>query len=105
MTFPRGYNTTPARKSGLITRSAPDGEFNLGLTVAKTIYGNEVTAYDAERTLCDMLRGTASIDMQLFLPAMKAYLASTSRSIPKLQSFAERLGVLGKMNGYLEVLL
>lgn len=105
MTFPRGYNTTPARKSGLITRSAPDGEFDLGLTAVNTLYGNEVIAYDAERTLCDMLRGTADPDTQLFLPAIKIYLSSASRSIPKLQSYSDRLGVSSKMRGYLEVLL
>lgn len=105
MTFPRGYNTTPARKSGLITRCAPEGKFDLGLTNAQTLYGNEVACYDAERTLCDMLRGTASPDMQTFIPAMRAYLASASRSIPKLQSFAEKLGVAKKMRSYLEVML
>lgn len=106
MTFPRGYNTSNARRAGIITSTAPEGEYELGLTsCVKTIYGNSVVVYDMERTLCDMIRGTAKPDLQLFLPAIKSYLSSSQRNILKLQANAEKLGVGKKINKYLEVLL
>lgn len=105
MTFPRGYNTTLARRFGVIAKSAPKDRFELGGTTAETPYGNEVAVYDAERTLCDMMRGAAEPDKQLLIPAMKGYLSSGKREIVKLQDCARALGVSGKMNAYLEVLL
>lgn len=105
MTFPRGYNPSSAKKSGLITKSSPDGLHDLGRTEARTPYGNSVNAYDAERTLCDMLRGTSSPDLQLLSPAFRSYLSSSERNLPKLQSYADALGVSAKVRRYMEVLL
>lgn len=105
MTFPRGYNPSSAKKSGLITKSSPDGLHDLGRTEARTPYGSSVNTYDAERTLCDMLRGTASPDLQLLSPAFRSYLSSNERNLPKLQSYTDALGVSAKVRRYMEVLL
>lgn len=105
MTFPRGYNTSKAKHAGIATKSAPEGCFELGMEALGTPYGNEVCAYEAERSLCDMLRRTATPDVQIFNPSIKAYPSSAERSIPKLQSYAKKLGVTKKMNADLEILL
>lgn len=105
MAFPRGYNPTSAKRAGLVTKSSPDGLHELGCTELRTPYGNVVRAYDAERTLCDMLRGTRSPDLQLLSPAFRSYLSSGKRDLPKLQSFAEKLGVSSKVRRFMEVLL
>lgn len=62
-------------------------------------------AYNAERTLCDMLRGTSSPDLQLLSPAFRSYLSSREKNLPKLQSYAKALGVTPKVRKYTEVLL
>lgn len=105
MTFPRGYNPSSAKKSGLITKSSPTGLHDLGRIETRTPYGNSINAYDAERTLCDMLRGTSSPDLQLLSPAFRSYLSSSERNLPKLQSYADALGVSAKVRRYMEVLL
>lgn len=105
MTFPKGYNTSSARKTGLITKSAPKNRFDLGTIALRTPYGNNVTAYNAERTLCDMMRGTANPDKQILIPALKHYLSRKGRNVAKLQDCARDLGVDTKMRAYLEVLL
>lgn len=105
MSFPRGYNPSSAKRAGIVTKSSPEGLHDLGLVEVETPYGNLVRASNAERTLCDMLRGTASPDLQLLSPAMRAYLSSPGRSLPKLQEYAEELGVGRKIRRYLEVLL
>lgn len=46
-------------------RTCADSLLDLGLTQLKTSYGNEVRAYDLERTLCDMVRGRSIVDVQL----------------------------------------
>ncbi len=105
MSFPRGYNPSSAKLAGIMTKSSPEGLHDLGVAEVVTPYGNTVRVYDTERTLCDMLRGTASPDLQLLSPAMRAYLSSKGRDLPKLQSYSEKLGVAGKVRKYLEVLL
>ena len=105
MSFPRGYNPSAAKDAGIITKSSPFDLHELGETEAVTPYGNVIRTYNAERTLCDMLRGTRTPDLQLLGPAFHSYLASSSRSLPKLQSYAEKLGVAKKVRRYLEVLL
>lgn len=70
-----------------------------------TPYGNTVRAYNTERALCGMLRGTVFLDPQLLSSAMRAYLSSKGRNLPKRQSYSEKLGVAGKVRKYLEVLL
>ena len=105
MSFPRGYNPSAAKSFGLITKSSSEGMHELGEIKAITPYGNTIRTYDAERTLCDMLRGTQTPDLHLRAPAFRMYLASKDRNLPKLQSYAEKLGVARKVRRYLEVLL
>lgn len=105
LTFPRGYNLSSAKKSGIVTKSSPKDLHDLGCIEARTPYGNVVRAYDAERTLCDMLRGTSSPDLQLLSPAFRMYLSLGNRDLPKLRLYSEKLGVAPKVRKYMEVLL
>ena len=105
MSFPRGYNPSSAKAEGIVAKSSPEGLHDLGLAELATPYGNAVRAYDAERTLCDALRGTSSPDLQLLSPAFRLYFSSGARNLPKLQSFADKLGVAAKVRRYMEVLL
>lgn len=52
-----------------------------------------------------MVRGQAVVNTQTFNPAVKAYLASPERNIPKLLEYASQLGVGNKIRTYVEVLL
>lgn len=105
MTFPRSYNATSVRDAEILVRTCSPGVYELGLTTVRTPYGNEVRAYDLERTLCDLVRGRAVLDVQVVNPAMKRFARSRSAYVGKLLSYAEELGVLGKVRNYMEVLL
>lgn len=105
MTFPRGYNASSARGEGVQVKSCQAALIGLGRIELLTPSGNRVASYDMERTLCDLLRGTSAPDVQLVNPAMKAYAKSKGKDVVKLLAYAKRLGVLGKVRGYLEVLL
>lgn len=105
MTFPRGYNATPARESGIICRTCSDEVLELGYAELITPHGNTVKAYDLERTLCDIVRGQGTVDAQVVTPAMQAYAKSPKRDAAKLVDYARKLGVEKKIRNYLEVLL
>lgn len=105
MTFPRSYNATAARETGIICRSCADDVLGLGATEITTPYGNVVRAYDLERTLCDLVRGQAVIDTQIVIPAMRFYVKQPGRDPVRLVRYARSLGVEPKIRTYLEVLL
>lgn len=105
MTFPRGYNTSSASDAGIIPKTIAKELHGLGVTNITTPYGNSVRCYNAERSLCDMLRGTSTPDVQILNPAMKAYFSSKDRDIGKLFGYAKKLGVQDKVRNYVEVLL
>ena len=105
MTFPRSYKATTARKSGIEVRTCADDVLSLGTIKVSTPYGNQVYAYDLERTLCDLVRGQKTVDVQVVNPAMKMYAKSKDKNIYKLLSYARSLGVEKKIRNYMEVLL
>ena len=105
MTFPRSYRATKARESGIEVRTCADEVLGLGLATVRTSYGNEVRAYDLERTLCDVVRGRRVVDVQVVNPAMRQYVRSGARDVQKLLGYARALGVEKKIRNYLEVLL
>lgn len=105
MTFPRSYNAKSARGVGIVCRTCADDVLDLGACEVRTPYGNPVRAYNAERTLCDIVRGQGVINAQVVVPAMRAYAASRDRDPARLMGYARRLGVESKVRGYLEVLL
>lgn len=104
MTFPYGYNTPSIKKENVVlTRVIPEN-YELGITKLQTPYGNSVTAYDLERSLCDVLRGSGD-DLQVIQYAMKKYVFSKDKDINRLLTYAKKLHVEPKVRKYLEVLL
>ena len=105
MTAPHGYNAGGARKRGIVIKAAMPGLFEVGITEVASPCNNLLRVYDAERTLCDIVRGRNADDIQLVNQAMKVYASSNKNDIAKLMDYAETLRVKSKILRYMEVLL
>lgn len=79
--------------------------FELGKTKLKTQFGNEVTSYDLERTVCDVIRSRNKVGSETFLAALKMYAANPKKDLNKLNSYAKRMKIAGVVRRYMEVLL
>lgn len=79
--------------------------FELGKTTLRTTAGNDVVAYDLERTVCDVIRSRNKIGTETFLAALKMYAASPKKDLNKLNSYAKQMRVSNVLRKYLEVLL
>ena len=79
--------------------------YGLGRCTVKSKMGHDVLAYDAERTLCDILRSRSRIDSQIFAEAMKAYAARKVQNWNKLRDYADAFRVTKLLRQYLEVLI
>ncbi len=79
--------------------------FELGKTTLRTPSGNDVPAYDLERTVCDVIRSRNKVGTETFLAALKLYAANPKKDLNKLNSYAKKMRVSGILRRYLEVLL
>ena len=105
MTFPLSYNTSNLKKENIRYFRVKEELYDLGIITKKTPGGNEVKLYNAERTLCDILKGCSRTDIQIISEAFKGYTRRDNKDIPLLSKYAKLLRVENKLRSYLEVLL
>jgi predicted transcriptional regulator of viral defense system len=79
--------------------------FEVGLTTLPSKMGHEVRVYDAERTVCDILRSRNKIDDQTVPAAIKNYANRKNKDMNKLGQYAALFRVTKILRQYLEVLL
>jgi predicted transcriptional regulator of viral defense system len=77
----------------------------IGMTMRKTTLGNEVRCYNAERTICDLLRSRNRLDEETVISAIKNYAISSDKDLNLLAVYASKFGVDKELKRYMEVLL
>jgi predicted transcriptional regulator of viral defense system len=105
ITFPLGYNTSSLKSEKVKYYRVKDELYELGVITGKSPGGNAVRLYNAERTLCDVLKGRSGTDIQIVTEAFKRYAKLDNRDIPLISKYAKFLRVDKKLRSYLEVLL
>ncbi len=106
VTVPQGYNVSRIKKDHLDVRFhyVRSEWWNLGMMKILTPLGVEVTVYDKERCICDLINSKKKMDMQLYSQAIKDYF-KTSPDLRKILNYGKVLGVEEEIRIYLEVLL
>jgi len=79
--------------------------FELGVVEVKSPSGRILRAYNAERTVCDLLRSRSQVEIQDLQSALKEYTRSSEKNLPQLMRYAKELHVEKLLRQYLEVLL
>jgi predicted transcriptional regulator of viral defense system len=105
LTFPHGYNAPSIRNQNVKTKYVTSETYDLGITEVPSPCGNPLIVYDTPRTLCDIVKGSNSCDIQIVNQAMKAYVTSNTKDIALLIDYAEKLRVKARILRYMEVLL
>ena len=105
ITAPSGCIPSAAIKSECKVYYIKPELFDLGRTILQTPAGNNVQAYDLERTICDVIRSRNKVGTETFLAALKMYAASPKKNLNKLNTYAKQLRVEKVLRQYLEVLL
>ena len=105
VTVSAGYNATHLRKRGIRVYQVKPDVAELGVINVKTSFGNNVLAYDMERTICDVLRYKDSIDIQIFQYAMKEYMSGKKKNLHRLMMYAKAFQIESNMRIYTEVML
>jgi predicted transcriptional regulator of viral defense system len=105
ITVPSNYTPSVVTKEACKIYYIKPELFDLGKTILKTPAGNEVPAYDLERTICDIIRSRNKLGTETFLAALKQYAASPKKNLNRLNDYAKQLRVANVLHQYLEVLL
>ncbi|HBD64132.1 MAG TPA: abortive phage infection protein [Clostridiales bacterium] len=105
VTVPTGYNPTRLREDGFTVFTIKRELHEIGVTKLTTMFGNSVTVYDMERTICDCLRSRNNLDIAVVTDAIKRYANRKDKNLNKLMQMAETFKVTKLLRGYMEVLL
>lgn len=105
VTVPIGYNAGHLREKGVKVHQVKPMLYDMGLTVVETSFGNRVTAYDRERTLCDMIKNKKAMDIQVFQTALREYMKAPRKNLPRLMEYAAKMKMEEDVRLYTEVML
>ena len=105
MTFPYNYNLTNAKNEGINCSRVKREWYLEGKIQTVSPGGNNIAAYNMERTLCDILRKRGGTEIGIIAEAFKRYAVMKNKNIPLLSEYAKKFHVEKKVRSYMEVLI
>lgn len=97
VTGPRNYRPfNPKGNLTLIHTESKKEIYELGITEIKTNLGNSVLSYNAEKTICDLIKRSDKIDAETYTKALHNY-AKKSHDSAKLLAYARVMGIEKKV--------
>ena len=82
-----------------------DDIINLGKCKIKTIYGNTVSVYDLERTVCDIINNKSTIDIETANKAIRKCIKSKNFDANKMFDYAKKMKIYNKVKNYMEAII
>lgn len=105
VTVKTGYNYTTLSKKGVKVYSIKHELFETGITTLQSSTGHALKAYNAERTICDIIRSRKNIEIQDFQVALKTYVRRKEKDLSLLMTYAKDFHVEKILRQYMEVLI
>lgn len=105
VTVKTGYNPSHLTSQGVKVYTVKKELYALGISEAVTSFGHSVRVYDAERTVCDVLRSRNSMETQVFQDALKLYAKRKDKNLHNLMDYASQFHVDKLVRQYMGVLL
>ena len=104
ITIPQDYRISRCVEREVKTYRIKRENHELGRTTVATFMGNQVSCYDRERTVCDIIRSYSRIDIETYSGALRAYARLPTRNIPRLIEYAKALLIERRVIKIMEVL-
>ncbi len=105
VTIPTGAPLGGALRGDCRCHYVSPGLFELGAEMRKTAFGHEVRCYNAERTICDMVRDEKKVGVEALVGGLRAYADWKEKDLPGLVTIARALSVEKEVSKYMGVLL
>lgn len=106
ITVNRGYNGSLKNKDNVKLHFVKNEIFEVGKIIIKSPQGQNISCYNAERCICDLLKDKDNQDIETIKYAITEYLNNKNeRDLPKLIEYSKKFNVEVDINKYLEVLM
>lgn len=106
ITVNRGYNGSLKNYDNVKLHFVKHEIFEIGRITIKSPQGQNISCYNAERCICDLLRDKDNQDIETIKYAITEYLHNKNeRDLPKLMDYAKKFNVEDDISKYLEVLM
>lgn len=79
--------------------------YNLGVTERKSPQGMKVKTYNLERTVCDIIKDNASLDIETRNKAIKKCIKSKEFSASTMFEYAKKMNIYDKVKNYMEAII
>lgn len=104
-TVPNGYKAVGLAYTNLKIYYIQKNYHSLGVETKNTLYGNPISIYNIEKTICDTVKGRSRIEIQIITDALKRFSKMETVDLTKTMEYANKLKVDKILMKYLEVLL
>lgn len=105
VTVPQNRALSPKMRVECTCFYVKEKVYLLGVIEKKTPFGNLVRCYDAERTICDLLKNRNRIDEETITSGLRNYAKMKNKDLYKLGNYAQKLNVVAELHKYMGVLL
>lgn len=105
VTVKAGYHAKSMEEQNVKVYRVKKECLELGGVKVESPEGHLVKVYNAERTVCDLLRSRSNVEIQDLQSALKEYMRSKEKNLPQLMRYAKEFRVEKILRPYLEVLL
>ena len=105
MTFPNSYHVKSLKEEGIFTFYIHKSLYNLGKVELLSSFGRNISTYDIERTIVDIVRSRNQIDSEMLNNALKRYVVRKDNNINMLMKYAKLFRVEKIIRQFMEILL
>lgn len=104
VTVESSYNSTGLTDKGVKVFYTKREWYELGQTKVQSPGGNFVTAFDMDRTICDIVRRADDMDVAVLHYALRTYVNRSDKDLTKLSRYAAALRIERKIHERMGVL-
>ena len=105
VSFPSGYKVVPNVADKCKIYYIKNDLHQMGIISAISSFGNSISVYNIERTMCDLIRSRNRIDIQIINDSFKRFVKLKTTDYSLLMEYAKMLKVDKILKNYLEVLI
>lgn len=106
MTVKVGDNVSRVKsvRDNIIFKYVKKDYYDIGKINMASPFGREISVYDKERTILDIIKDKDRIDVQVFSEVIKSYFASKEKNLLKLSKYAIMMNMEYALKQYSEML-
>jgi len=107
MTIKVGDNVSRVKsvRNNISFKYIKEDYYDIGRITIISPFGREISVYDKERTILDIIKDNDRIDAQVFSEAVKSYFASKEKNLLNLSKYAIKMNMEKALKRYTEVFL